>query len=204
MTKLIIGLTGGIATGKSTVSQMFAKRGAAIIDADVIARQVVEPETEGLAQVVAHFGKQVLDEEGRLNRPALASIIFQNEKKREKLNSILHPLIRQEMLERTEEIKKKDPHQIVIWDVPLLLEGKKMTQFVKKIIVVYIPESIQLKRLMLRNGLTEEEARARIRAQLNIEEKRKMADFVIDNSGSLSETERQVDRLWNYLTSKNG
>lgn len=201
---MIIGLTGGIATGKSTVSQMFAKRGAAIIDADVIARQVVEPETEGLAQVVAHFGKQVLDEEGRLNRPALASIIFQNEKKREKLNSILHPLIRQEMLERTEEIKKKDPHQIVIWDVPLLLEGKKMTQFVKKIIVVYIPESIQLKRLMLRNGLTEEEARARIRAQLNIEEKRKMADFVIDNSGSLSETERQVDRLWNYLTSKNG
>lgn len=201
---MIIGLTGGIATGKSTVSQMFRERGAAIIDADLIARQVVEPGTEGLSQVVAYFGKHVLDSEGRLNRPALASIIFQDESKREKLNSILHPLIRREMKEQTENILKKDPNQVVIWDVPLLYEGKKMTQFVEKIIVVYVPESIQLKRLMLRNSLTEAEARSRIRAQLSIEEKKKMADFIIDNSGSLLETERQVDRLWNYLTSKSG
>jgi dephospho-CoA kinase len=201
---VIIGLTGGIATGKSTVSQMFRERGAAIIDADMISRQVVEPGTEGLAQVVAHFGQQVLDEEGRLNRPVLASIIFRNEERREKLNSILHPLIRREMIERTNKILKDDPDKIVIWDVPLLYEGKKMTQFVEKIIVVYVPESIQLKRLMLRNSLTGSEARSRIQAQMSIEEKRKLADFIIDNSGSLSETERQVDRLWNYLTSRSG
>jgi len=200
---MVIGLTGSIATGKSTVSEMLKRRGAVIVDADQVARQVVEPGTEGLAKVVAHFGTQVLDEEGRLHRPALASIIFNDPKQRKVLNALLHPLIIREMRKQTEESLRNDPNRIVIWDVPLLIE-ENLTQFVEKTIVVYVPESVQLKRLMERNSLSESEARSRIHAQLSIEEKKEMADYIIDNSGSLAETERQVDRLWNYLTSKSG
>ncbi|MBA4496462.1 dephospho-CoA kinase [Paenactinomyces guangxiensis] len=200
---MILGLTGGISTGKSTVSAMLKERGAVIIDADQVAREVVEPGTEGLRRIYEHFGKQVLHEDGRLNRSVLGDIIFWNEDLRKKLNELLHPLIRDVIMERTRVVLEKNPSEIVIWDVPMLIEGN-LTQFVEKVIVVYIPEPIQLKRLMKRNSLSEAEARKRIASQLSIEEKKKLADYVIDNSGSLEMTERQVDQLWNYLTLKSG
>jgi dephospho-CoA kinase len=168
-----------------------------------VAREVVEPGREGLRRVVEHFGQEMLDENGCLNRSKLGELIFRDHKAREKLNSLLHPLIMREMKEMTRRVWERDPRAIVIWDVPLLIE-ENLTQFVEQVIVVYVPEPVQLKRLMERNHLTESEAMARIRSQLSIEEKKKVADYLIDNSGSLEETESQVDRLWNYLTSKNG
>jgi dephospho-CoA kinase len=198
-----VGLTGSIATGKSTVSEMFRRKGAEIIDADQIAREVVEPGTEGLARIVREFGPGMLDEEGKLNRERLGARIFQNPAEREKLNRLLHPLIVDSMRAKTEKIKKEKDPDLLIWDVPLLIEGN-LTQWVEAVILVYTPKEIQLERLMKRNALSKEEAEKRILAQMDIEEKKKYADYVIDNRGTLSETERQVDQLWKQLISKSG
>lgn len=198
-----IGLTGGIATGKSTVSEMFRKRGAIVLDADQIAREVVEPGTEGARRIRERFGASFFDSEGRLDRAALGQLVFRDEQARKDLSRLLHPLIVEELKKRSQEAQRHDPQAIVIWDVPLLIESR-LTNLVEKVIVVYIPESLQLRRLMTRNHFSEEEAWRRIRAQLSIEEKKKYADYVIDNSGSIENTERQVDRLWNYLRSRNG
>lgn len=198
-----MGLTGSIATGKSTVSEMFRRKGAEIIDADHIAREVVEPGTEGLARIVREFGHGMLDEEGKLNRERLGARIFQNPAEREKLNRLLHPLIVDCMRAKTEKIKKEKDPDLLIWDVPLLIEGN-LTQWVEAVILVYTPKEIQLERLMKRNALSREEAEKRILAQMDIEEKKKHADYVIDNRGTLSETERQVDQLWKQLISKSG
>lgn len=200
---MMLGLTGGIATGKSTVSEMLRERGSVLVDADQVARVVVEPGTEGLNKVVERFGKEVLRPDGRLNREALGKLIFTDPTARTDLNHLLHPLIMNEMKRQTEIAFQHNPHTIVIWDVPLLFE-EKLTHFVEKVIVVYVPEEIQLQRLMKRNSLTEAEAKQRMSAQWSIEEKKKLADFVIDNSGTLEMTERQVDQLWNYLTLKSG
>jgi dephospho-CoA kinase len=200
---LLVGLTGSIATGKSTVSEMFRRKGAEIIDADQIAREVVEPGTEGLARIVREFGPGMLDEEGKLNRERLGARIFQNPAEREKLNRLLHPLIVDSMRAKTEKIKKEKDPDLLIWDVPLLIEGN-LTQWVEAVILVYTPKEIQLERLMKRNALSKEEAEKRILAQMDIEEKKKYADYVIDNRGTLSETERQVDQLWKQLISKSG
>ncbi|WP_124726955.1 dephospho-CoA kinase [Staphylospora marina] len=200
---MILGLTGGIATGKSTVSAMFRARGAAVVDADLVAREVVEPGSEGLRKVVNRFGKEMLDERGGLNRRALGDLVFRNPDARKDLNRILHPLIIGEMRSKTTAIREAEPERVIIWDVPLLIE-ENLTQFVEKVIVVYVPEELQKIRLMDRNGWSAEEAEARIRAQLSIEIKKQMADYVIDNSGTLSETERQVDQLWKSLKSSGG
>lgn len=200
---LLVGLTGSIATGKSTVSEMFRRKGAEIIDADHIAREVVEPGTEGLARIVREFGPGMLDEEGKLNRERLGARIFQNPAEREKLNRLLHPLIVDSMRAKTEKIKKEKDPDLLIWDVPLLIEGN-LTQWVEAVILVYTPKEIQLERLMKRNALSKEEAEKRILAQMDIEEKKKYADYMIDNRGTLSETERQVDQLWKQLISKSG
>lgn len=196
---MLLGLTGGIATGKSTVSLMFAKCGAQIIDADVIARLVVEPGSTGAAQVASRFGSHLFDEQGVLDRQKLGELIFQDASRRAELNQILHPLIRQEMREQTAVIQQNDPDAIVIWDVPLLYEGK-LTNQVEKVIVVYIPEFLQIERLMKRNQLTLAQAKQRIQSQLSIEQKKSLADYLIDNSGSYEHTERQVIQLWNYLS----
>lgn len=198
---LLVGLTGGIASGKSTVSKMFAQRGAKIVDADQIARQVVEPGTIGLQEVVKAFGTDIL-KEGELDRKALGRIVFQDEKARKRLNQIVHPLIRKEMLRQTRQYEEAG-EWIVIWDVPLLFESQ-LTDWVKKVIVVYVSQEVQLERLQKRDHLSKKEALERIHAQLPIEEKRKKADYVIDNQESLTSTERQVDRLWNYLKSNFG
>lgn len=198
---IVVGLTGGIASGKSTVSKMFAKHGAKIVDADEIARVVVEPGTPGLAKIVEAFGSHLLDGTC-LNREALGTIVFSDESARKRLNAIIHPLVRQEM-HRLTDLYRKQGEAVIIWDVPLLYESQ-LTDFVKKVIVVYVPKEVQLERLQKRNQLTETEALQRIQAQMSIEEKRQIADYVIDNQGSLSRTESQVDRLWNYLKSNSG
>jgi dephospho-CoA kinase len=200
---MVLGLTGGIATGKSTVSALFQQRGAVVIDADQVARQVVEPGEEGLARIVRQFGTQVMQPDQRLDRAALGRIIFKDAAARQKLNQLLHPLIRQAMQQQTRFVLEKNAQTIVLWDTPLLIEGN-LLPFVEKVIVVYVPASIQLARLMERDAFSVAEAQNRISAQLPIEEKKRVADWVIDNSGTLAQTERQVDQLWNYLTLKNG
>nr|WP_302104569.1 dephospho-CoA kinase [Polycladomyces sp. WAk] len=200
---VIVGLTGGIATGKSTVSRMLAERGAHIIDADQVAREVVEPHTEGWHRIRVRFGEEVFHPDGTLNRQALGARVFRDTAAREELNRLLHPLIVERMQILTEQCRARDPDGIVVWDTPLLIEGN-LTKSVEKVIVVYIPEWLQLQRLIARDGLSEEEARRRIASQLPIEEKKRFADILIDNSGSLAETERQVDQLWKSLNSKNG
>ncbi|MGA9174074.1 MAG: dephospho-CoA kinase [Thermoactinomyces sp.] len=200
---MLLGLTGSIATGKSTVANMLRRRGAVLIDADQVARKVVEPGSLGLNKIKENFGSEMVTAEGRLDRAKLGELVFNDEEARERLNALLHPLIIEEMKQLTGQSLKKEPHSIVIWDVPLLIE-ENLTQFVEQVIVVYVPESIQLKRLMERNQLTETEAIKRMKSQLSIEDKKKVADYIIDNSGSLEDTERQVDQLWKYLTLKSG
>ncbi|GGE17556.1 dephospho-CoA kinase [Marinithermofilum abyssi] len=200
---MIAGLTGGIATGKSTVSRMLQERGAAIVDADVIARQVVEPGTEGLRRIKERFGQEVLQPDGTLDRKALGAIVFRDPAARRELNRLLHPLIIDQMQEETRQAQRSNPARPVILDTPLLIE-EKLTSLVEKVIVVYIPEALQLQRLMAREGMDEKEARRLIQSQIPIEEKKQFADVLIDNSGTLADTERQVDQLWETLVLQNG
>lgn len=190
-----IGLTGGIACGKSTVAEMLEKRGAIIIDADVIAREVVGPGKPALKQLVQHFGSEVLLPDGTLNRKKLGSIVFSDENKRKELNSILHPAIRAEMFSRMEHYEHAQPDKLVVVDVPLLYESGLSPMF-EKVMVVYVPSEVQLERLMNRDGLNRLEAENRIRAQMPIEEKKRLADIVIDNSGSQEKTEAQIEQFW--------
>lgn len=198
-----VGLTGGIATGKSTVSRMLASRGAAIVDADQVAREVVEPHTPGWRRIRERFGDRIIRPDGFLDRQALREVVFRDPQARKDLNGILHPLIRERMAEKADLLERERPGSIIVFDIPLLYESK-LTHWVQKVIVVYVPESVQIHRLMEREGIGEEEALRMIRAQMPIEEKKRMADCLIDNSGSLEETERQVDHLWRCLTSENG
>lgn len=188
---MIIGLTGSIASGKSTVAAMLKEKGYALVDADVVARQVVEPGTETLDLIGREFGNGVLQTNGALNREKLGELIFNDPKSRKKLNDIIHPAIRKEMLRQREEWLANGA-QTVIMDIPLLFESK-LQHFADKILVVSVTEENQLKRLMQRNGLTVQEARARISSQLPISEKEKGADAVIYNDGSIAETQRQLE-----------
>ncbi|MCL6631106.1 MAG: dephospho-CoA kinase [Alicyclobacillus herbarius] len=201
MNGLIVGLTGGIATGKSTVTGMLRELGAYVVDADVWARKVVEPGSEGLREVVAAFGDRILRSDGSLDRGALAAIVFQDEAARQRLNAITHPRVRSGMMSETKAYLSEHPGNPVVWDVPLLFEGETR-HLVQRTIVVYTDEATQLARLMARNGYSEAEAKARIRAQMSIEEKRRLADYVIDNTGTLDLTREQVERIWNSIRSE--
>ena len=197
---MIIGLTGSIASGKSTVSNMLKEYGFPIVDADVVARQVVEPGSETLKKIAEAFGEEVLTENGELDRKKLGSIIFNDEEKRQLLNSIMHPAIRKEMLRQRDEYLEKG-EKTVIMDIPLLFESK-LQHFVDKILVVSVSEDVQLERLMKRNQLTEEEAKARIQSQLPLSVKEQGADAVINNNGSIEETRKQLEQIlkdWDVL-----
>lgn len=194
----VYGLTGGIGTGKSTVAKMLEARGALIVDADAIAREVVAPESEGLQEIVAAFGSEVLDAGGNLDRVRLGNIVFADEAQRRRLESITHPRILMRMGQRIAAAAEQG-REVVVLDVPLLYETGAMEKAVEKIILAYAPASSQLERVRGRDGLETGQIEARMAAQLDIEAKKKRADFVIDNSGSLAETEAQVERLWPVL-----
>lgn len=190
---MIIGLTGSIATGKSTVAKRLKELGLPIVDADEVARQVVEPGSETLAAIHAAFGDDALLPDGSMNREAIGRHIFGDSQKREQLNSIIHPAIRQEML------RQRDHHiasgaSIVIMDIPLLFESK-LQHFVNRILVVGTSETTQLKRLMERNSLSEEEARQRIQSQIAVQQKMDQADDVLVNEGTVEELYEKVDTL---------
>jgi len=192
---MIIGLTGGIACGKSTVADMLVRRGAMLIDADRIAREVVEPGTPALRQIAETFGESVLLPDGSLDRKKLGSLIFGDESKRLALNEIVHPAVRAEIKQRMERNEAIAPDKLSVVDIPLLYESKLYSMF-EEVMVVYAPPAVQIERLMKRNDLSREEAEARLNAQMPIEEKRKLADIVIDNGGTIEETEAQVDVFW--------
>jgi dephospho-CoA kinase len=192
---LRVGLTGGIGSGKSEVSRRLAAQGAIIIDADAIAREVVAPGTEGLAEVVEAFGEEVLRADGELDRPALGDIVFADPELRGKLNAIVHPRVGARMQELERDA---GPGAIVVHDVPLIAENG-MAGAYDVVVVVDVPPRLQVERLERFRGMTAEQARARMAAQASREQRLAIAGIVIDNSGSLSELDRQVGDLWAEL-----
>lgn len=187
---IVIGLTGGIASGKSTVAAMLRDFQIPIIDADIIAREVVEPGQEAYKGIVDAFGQEILQGNGEIDRQKLGSIIFHNEEKRLLLNHIVHPAIRMEM-NRQKEMYIEQGERAVVLDIPLLFESK-LTSLVHKVLLVYVDEDVQLYRLMQRNHLTEEEARARIASQMPLREKITLADAVINNNDTIEHTKNQL------------
>lgn len=197
---VVIGLTGSIASGKSTVSKMFDEFSIPVIDADVIAKKVVEPGEKAYQQVVDEFGDSILYDDGSINRKALGSIIFDNETKRKQLNNIVHPAVREKMLAERDQYVNMGIEAVVL-DIPLLYESK-LTHFVEKVIVVFVDEEVQLQRLMERDNSSEEDARMRINAQIPVSEKAELADKVINNNGTKEDSYIQLKNIlqeWNII-----
>ncbi|CAI7724718.1 MULTISPECIES: dephospho-CoA kinase [Bacillus] len=192
---LVIGLTGGIASGKSTVSQMIKEKGIRVVDADIIAKEAVSKGAPALHQIVQTFGEEVLLPNGELNRQQLGAIIFSDEEKRKKLNAIVHPEVRKEMLKQRDE-GVSNQETFVVLDIPLLFESK-LEGLVDRIIVVYTTPELQLSRLMNRNDLSEEEALNRIHSQQPLEEKCQKADRVIENTKDLAFMRKQLENILN-------
>lgn len=192
---LRVGLTGGIASGKSEVSRRLAERGAVIVDADVLAREAVAPGSEGLAEVVGAFGPEVLTHDGELDRAALGAVVFADPARRETLNGIIHPRVRARAAQIVADAAAADPHAVVVQDIPLLVETGQAGSF-DVVVVVDAPDDVQVARLRARNGMSEDEARARMAAQATREERLAAAHHVIANTGSLAGLRVQVDRLW--------
>lgn len=194
-----LALTGGIGSGKSTVAKLFAQRGATIIDADAISRSLMEPGQPVLAQVVETFGQHLLDAQGHLDRQALADIVFADENARQQLNAIVHPAVRHESKRQLDAAIAADPeHAVVIQDIPLLVETGQAQKF-DGVIVVFTDQEIRLERLVTSRGMSANDAQARIAAQASDEQRRAVADWIIDNSGTLEATEDQVDVVWQEL-----
>ena len=195
---LLLGVTGGIASGKTEVANMLKELGAPIIEFDVIARQVVEAGKPAWQEIVDYFGKQVVQEDDSLDRKKLSNIVFRDMEKRKKLESFTHPRISEEFVRQVNEIAEKTPGAIIQVVIPLLIELNLQYKF-HKLMVVYIPKELQIERLVERDGISKEEATNILKAQLPIEEKVGYADYVIHNERSLEETRRQVEDLWQTL-----
>lgn len=191
-------LTGGIATGKSTVANMMSMLGAYIIDTDKIARQVVEPGNPVIDRIAREFGHAILNHDGTLNREAMRNEIICNPERRELLNSITHPEINKEVLRLVHQYSSESVLTPIIIDVPLLFEAGWHRLF-RKIILVYLPVEIQIQRLMMRDGLSKDTAVLTLKAQMSIEEKKQLVTHIIDNSGSLENTKSQVDAVYKLL-----
>lgn len=187
---VVIGLTGSIATGKSTVSKMFSDLDIPVIDADRLSREVVEPGEPAYEQIVQTFGEGILHKDKTIDRKQLGKVIFSNKEKRQQLNDIVHPEVRREMIARREAYKKKETKAVVL-DIPLLFESQ-LTDYADRTLVVYVDEETQLERLMARDDSKVEEAKQRIASQIQISKKAGWADAVIDNSGSIEESFQQL------------
>lgn len=200
----VIGLTGGIGTGKTLVARMFRKLGAVVIEADKIAREVVEPGSPALEEIARTFGRDVLKADGTLDRGRLATMVFTDESARLRLNAITHPRIRQRITEEVARLRAADPDAVVIIDVPLLLDtaGRDVFQL-DGVIVVAADQEAQINRLITRDGLSRHEALQRLSSQRPVAEKANEADWVINNSGTETETRRQVELLWQKLRQAN-
>ncbi len=191
----IIGLTGGIASGKSTVAKMLQKKGAYLLDADQLAREAVEPGQPAWQEIVNWLGQSILLPDRSIDRAKLGNLVFNDKQKLEQLNNIVHPWVGKRFTKLSEEIKEKDPEAVLVYDIPLLVEAG-MQKMVDMIILVYVPRETQIMRLQKRDGISRVEAETRLKAQKPLEEKKKDADVIIDNRGKLPETARQVDRFW--------
>jgi dephospho-CoA kinase len=195
---LNVGLTGGIASGKSTVARMLAKKGAILIDFDEIAHAVEEPEGPVWREIVDHFGEDVLGADRGIDRRKLGAVVFADREKLELLNSLVHPAVFAEWQRRIAEIRAGRPDSIVLSDIPLLLEAG-MKPLVDLVLLIYLPPDEQILRLMVRNGYCRDEAAARLASQMPIDAKVSEADIVIRNDGSPEETRQAVDALWEEL-----
>ena len=195
---LLVGLTGGIATGKSTVSAMFAHLGAKIVDADLLAREVVMPGQPAFARILEEFGPEVVQPDGHLDRKRLGAIVFADPARRKALEAITHPAIRTRQQRILSVYEEESFEGLVVWDVALLFETGGAQQM-DKIVVVAADEATELARLIARDGLGEEDARRRIASQMPVAEKAARADYVIDNSGTRPETERRVRLVYQAL-----
>lgn len=198
----IVGLTGGIGSGKSTVARFFAEQGVPVVDADRLAREVVEPGTDGLAEVVREFGDDVLDESGRLDRAALGRHVFGDPEARARLEAILHPRIAQASATRFAELSREG-HPYAIYEAALLVE-KGTHRMMNALIVVTASEATQIERVCARDGLDENDARARIEAQLPLADKVRVADYVIENEGSLEQTRERTLEVHRALEARFG
>ncbi len=195
---LLVGLTGGIGSGKSTVAELLCARGAAVVDADGISRQIMEPGGAAFQPVVDRFGPAIVDAGGRIDRPALASLVFGDPDALADLNGLTHPVIGRVMRERVEELAATSG--IVVLDIPLLNIATKDRFSFGAVVVVDTPEAVAVQRLVEQRAFSEADARARVAAQISREERRALADLVIDNSGDRPALEAEVDRAWAWLS----
>jgi len=196
--RILLGVTGGIASGKTTVARMLQDFGAPTIDFDLLSRVVVKPKKPAWKEIVDYFGEQVLLEDNTLNREKLSQIIFNDPEKRKKLESFIHPRIYEECVRLVKEFTTKNPNAIIQVVVPLLFEAN-LQRFFHKILLVYIPQEMQAKRLMKRDRISRKTAANILNAQLPIAGKKEYADFIVDNSGTLEETKRQMGEVWKKL-----
>jgi len=198
----LIGLTGGIASGKTVVATRFAELGAVVVDADVLAREVVEPGTDGLAAIAREFGDSVISADGTLDRPALGAIVFSDDKARLALNAITHPAVWRRARELFDQAEARDPEAVIVYDVPLLAEAAadRPIRF-DRVVVVHASAETRLTRLVELRGLDEADARRRLSAQATDAERLALADDVIDSDGGMQHTLDQVDALWARITS---
>lgn len=200
----VIGLTGGIASGKSTVSELLTAHGFKIVDADIASRKAVEKGSEGLEQVRATFGEEAIDEDGNMDRGYVGDIVFNYPEKRLELNEIVHPIVRN-IMEQEKEAFLKDSYNVIM-DIPLLYENE-LQDTVDEVWLVYTSESIQIDRLMQRNDISMEDAKARVYSQISIDKKRRMADHVIDNRDSKLDLKQNLEQLLTdegYIESETG
>jgi dephospho-CoA kinase len=195
---LLVGLTGGIATGKSTVDALLRELGAEIVDADVLAREVVEPGEPALAEIAAEFGPSVIGPDGRLDRKALGAVVFADPERRRRLEAITHPRMRERLQRRLEALTAENFHGLVFYDAAVLIESGSH-HAMDRIVVVVTDEATQIARLMVRDGIDREEALRKIRSQIPLAEKAKLADYVVDNSGDRATTEAEVRRVFQAL-----
>lgn len=200
---MLVALTGGIAAGKSTVAAELSALGAIVIDADQLAREAVGPGSPGLAAVVAEFGDAILSPSGELDRTALGAKVFADESARLRLEAIIHPEVHRLSQERFIEARETNPSGIIVYDVPLLVEARRAKEF-DAVIVVEAPDDMRAQRLVTLRGMSRDEAYARIAAQSTNAERRALADFLIDTSGSLDETRRATQDVWRLITVRNG